>query len=354
MTATISQNARVAALRLQLASLVSRIEKGDLSANDEFVSLAEKAGDEFERQVGDIMERANAAMIRLAAVQEEIARQPEPEPEVQVQDEPEEPTEVDEEEQPVKDETANLERRTKIARIFEDRNFQEAATAVLTELEGANGKTLAWISATLVRDIPESGIYGWAKHYAYLYANEANSLAREKGLDSAASLFSRFMREINSANGKFEILLSVPQNVHPRLISEAKGALDRAVLLRFGGWALKAIEQMLSGPDDNIVSDLLRNDPELAGSVSAKPAGQRAITLIKTLEQRVSDKIDSAKNDLAKSKAEDEQRRAAERLRREQKAVERSQHDREYRNSVKGHNPSADSFKKKGNKKSGK
>ncbi len=236
---------------------------------------------------------------------------------------------------------ANEERRQKIAGIFSAKGFADAAVAIETDLDGQDGGTLAWIANILGRDIPEAGLYGWAKWHAYQHANRARDLARVKARETATQLFSRFIREIDTAQQCLSELNAVPKGVQPKKVSYARKAYEKAEQIVFKGWALSALEQMIEEVD-NPVSNLLKEDAELAADVVSAPERRRALRLLESLKERVRRVLEAEQRIIAERRQKAKEKAASRRERQLARAA--------LSQKMKGHNPDA----QKGQKKLGK
>ena len=209
---------------------------------------------------------------------------------------------------------ANFRVREAISDKFKELGYGDAAAAIFVELDEVSGSALHWVNQILRRDIPESKIFGWMKHWAYVHSNAAGNLARMKADELAVELFSRLM------------------------------FLGAAARVFFPPETLPALERLMDSEDDNPVSKALLEDRDLAKIVANAPERKRAVALLDGLKRCEADKI------AAQERQSKEAKKAADRTAVAKKAADRAKSDRDYRNSMKGHNPSADSFKKNGKK----
>jgi len=233
---------------------------------------------------------------------------------------------------------ANKERRQKIAGIFSAKGFADASVAIEMELDGQDGGTLAWIAMILCRDIPAAGLYGWAKWHAYQHANRAKDLARVKARETTIQLFSRFIREIQTAQQCLSELNAVPKGVQPKKVSYARKAYERAAGIVFRGWALSVIEEMIE-ESDNPVSESLREDPELAADVAVAPERRRALRLIESLKEMVRQPLEEAEQRIAERRQKAKEKETARRERQLARAAQCL--------AQKGNNPQVEKGKKK-------
>jgi len=222
------------------------------------------------------------------------------------QTEPEAKTEVTEKSEA----QANWERRQKIAGIFRVKGFEEAAKAVTTELCHLTGKEAGDVSRTLCRDIPLAGLFGWAKHYAYLHANSAKELADGSGERMAMIFIAPLLWVWKTLSAGEELSTRTLQLVADKF-GEARPAEQWAP------WALKAMERLIvtSHPD------LYEVCIELADEVKDGLAEHRgASALINGMMTRVPGLLSEAKKKIAREKAEKESARRARQSERAMKA----------------------------------
>ncbi len=82
--------------------------------------------------------------------------------------------------QPVKSaEQVDLEKRQKIAGIFSSKGLDEAAEAILVDLDGMDADSLRAISQAICEAVVLAGLYGWAQWTAHQRANLANYMAKQ-------------------------------------------------------------------------------------------------------------------------------------------------------------------------------
>lgn len=304
---------------------VLRNQFARLTTDGEIVAFYEDNHSEVE-QVEELVEKARAAFDRLEAKKAKEAKA-----QVVEQEEAGEAKEKSEVE-------ANAERRTKIAAIFAAKGFDEAAVAIEQELEVADAKTLSDIVKVLDSAIPEAKLYGWAKHYAYIHRNSAKQALDAMAEGTATKLFIWLSAVIGRALRALDLVKSARSDTFKAgLVRQAQERVEEANGIRFQGWALAALERLMAGHDNPVV-EALRTDRELAGTVGAAADGKKAVALINALKERVEKRIAAVHvGPMRPGKTAREHEKD-----RDNRKVERSAADAAYRNSMKGHNPSAD------------
>lgn len=242
---------------------------------------------------------------------------------------------------------ANRERRHKIAGIFEAKGFDEAAVAIEQELDGADAKTLNEVVKTLDRAIPEAGLYGWAKHWAYQHRNSAKNALDQMGQATTIKLFVWLSTLVNRALRAIEGAKNArTDSFKAGMVRQAEERLTEAKSIRFQGWALAALERLIDESFDgksNVVAEAFLRDSTLAPNPSDE---RKATLLINTLIERVERALATVHVGPMRS-GKTERDHAS---RSEDRRVKRAAADAEYRNSMKGHNPSADKHGKKKSK----
>jgi len=264
----------------QVSVLRSQFERIAAESDEALVAFVEENRAIMEDdQVSDLAEKAAEAYDRLD--NKKVA-------------EATEKVEVHSEAKKVKTEDqANAERRSKIASIFEAKGFDEAAVAVEMDLDGKDAKTLNEVVHVLDDAIPAAELYGWAKHYAYIHRNEAKKVLDAMAEATATKLFIWLSAVISRALRALDSLKNArSESFKEGLVRQARQHLEEANVIRFQGWALSALERLMTGANNPVV-EALRNDPDLAGSVGTVADGRKAVALLDAMKNRVESRLAS-------------------------------------------------------------
>ena len=334
-------------LKIQRAKAIEALVKGDKDIVEFFrhhphlldlegmADLVERAEEAFDR--------LNAGGVKIAVIQQEVEQPNQQDAE----------TDDDAEEAETEDEKKKRRNRERLAYVFYKWKCLEAAKAVREFDLSADGKTLAETAKAIRDAIDEVGNdtlkdervekIAWALFYGA--QNRAREIAREKA-DKFIFDFVRNLQDLKWAlqSGDFR---------------RARRIFDWLSKTYFPGYILGAMEKMIDIPG-NTISNLIRDDAEVATSLANVSEGQRAKAIteaLKSLLAKLGVKLSELEKEVqltptyfapkkktmrrGKTKRDHEAEAA-----REEPKPDRSEKDREYRNSMKGQNPSAESFKK--------
>ncbi len=262
-------------------------------------------------------------------------------------------------------EQIDREKRAKIARIFEQRGWSAASAAIETELDGLNAIELKTINVALREAIEKEAIgrgdnkpaepnLKWTWNPLKDHCNKAFHMMNALNQQWVLENWERYLRNIEAAECALEEIATAKwRGLHDKILENAERALSRAKRI----WAYQnedgTFEKVppykaltlcyLARQDRNVVCQTLAENKSVAMAFDAADDNySKGMAILTAIEKPARDQILAMNAKIASRKETPE-----EKAKKMAKYAERAHRDTEYRNSMKGHNPGADSFKTK-------